>query len=620
MGEDAAHRSGGASARRRRPGALRRAFDEQQAHLVADRLPLTVGIYLGFVGLACLLECVLRPHQRPTIALTYGAHLGASVLFLVAARLRSSGRAVCALAAGLGCTWSVILSAYSVLVVANPERAASAQICLLYGLFFLLPWGWRHQLAVSLVALAGMLASGVAGGLTEAFAYGTIVVLTGAVTSVGGVLFLDRYRFADFVRTTKLSRASRARRAEAEIAAALLRVSETLGRRVNETDLLACLAEVAVDTVGCDWGSTFVWDEARGAYRLGGVFGEPQGVREEMEALEFTADNLRLVHVLEPGRLVEIADARTQDLVPPVLLARWQVASEVIAPIARDGRVVGALCLAYRERRGPFTRRERRLACGIVHSAALALANAKLIGDLRAASALRSQFVSTMSHELRTPLNVILGFTEMAQDPAIAAADQAVLLQRVEAAGRDLLRLIEDTLAMGRMEAGREVVDLKPVDLRPLWDSLERECNSLTRAAGVAFEWESLAAGATVITDARKLVLIVRNLVHNALKFTEAGAVRAALRVEPGRVVLTVADTGIGIHPDDHGAIFEMFRQADGSDTRRYGGTGLGLHIVGRYVALLGGRITVVSSPGRGACFTVELPRHPLPPAASRAA
>jgi signal transduction histidine kinase len=596
-----------------RTRGLRHTFERHQERLVADRLRLTAGLYLWFVGLAIVTEWLLHPGRRAIIALTFTAHVLASAPLLAAGRARAGGVDARVLAAAVGSAWSLILSSYSLVVVANPERAASAQICLLYGLFFMLPWRWREQLAVSLVALAGILAGGVVGGVTEAFVYGIIVVSAGGATSVGGVLFLERYRFADFIQNAKLLRVSRARRAEAEISAALLRISETLGRRVNEVDLLACLARVAVETVGCDWGSTFVKDEGRGTYRLGAVFGEPPGVREEMEALEFTSDNLPLIHVLEPGRLVEIADARTQALVPPALLEHWQVASEVIAPIGRNDQVVGALCLAYRERRGPFTARERRLAYGIAHSAALALANAKLIGDLRAANTLRSQFVSTMSHELRTPLNVILGFAEMAQEPGLDATERCVLLQRVEAAGRDLLRLIEDTLAMGRIEAGREVIDLKAVELRPVWEALGHECGGLASGSDVTLDWEPMPIDATVITDARKLMLIVRNLVHNALKFTERGWVRAALAVEPDALVLTVADSGIGIHPADHETIFEMFRQADGSDTRRYGGTGLGLHIVRRYAELLGGTIGLESARGQGACFTVRLPRQPGP-------
>jgi GAF domain-containing protein len=123
---------------------------------------------------------------------------------------------------------------------------------------------------------------------------------------------------------------------------------------VNEPDLLAHLTRVAVETVGCDWGSTFALDERSGTYRLAGLYGEPPGVREEIEVAEFDANNLPLVRVLTGGTVIELADAREQSLVSPALLARWGVASELVAPITMNGRVVGALCLAHMDRRGPF--------------------------------------------------------------------------------------------------------------------------------------------------------------------------------------------------------------------------------------------------------------------------
>jgi signal transduction histidine kinase len=124
----------------------------------------------------------------------------------------------------------------------------------------------------------------------------------------------------------------------------------------------------------------------------------------------------------------------------------------------------------------------------------------------------------------------------------------------------------------------------------------------------VALEWPAIAPGQRVSVDPRKLGMIVRNLVHNALKFTTHGHVRVTLRSDDDAVTFRVSDTGIGIHPSDHAAIFEMFRQADGSDTRRYGGTGLGLYIVRRFVQQLGGTIALDSEPGRGTTFTVTLP------------
>jgi signal transduction histidine kinase len=583
------------------------AYRAEQDCIVEQRLPLTIAIYLGMIVLAIAVEASF-PERRSAALAFLGLHVSVSGCWLAVIKLRPARLPIGPLAVGLAVSWSVVMTAYTLSVIYNPERLASGQICLLYGLFFLLPWRWSHQLAVSLTALAGIVATVPLAPNQEQLAYALIVVATGLLTSVGGVIYLDRYRFDGFVRTAQLVRASREKEEEAEIAAALLHVSETLSERVNQPDLLAHLTRIAVETVGCDWGTTFAREDRDGVYRLAGLFGEPAGVRHEIEVAEFDERNLPLIQVLVPGALVEIPDAQAQELVPPGLLARWQVASQLVAPIALGGRIVGALCLAHRERRGPFSARERRLAQGIVHATALALASSALINDLRAANALRSEFVSTMSHELRTPLNVILGYAEIARDDTLDDADRRDLLARIEDAGRDLLRLIEDTLAMGRIEAGRDRVDLAPVPVADLWERLRRDCARLPQKASVALEWRGLDAAAELVTDAQKLTIVVRNLVHNALKFTEAGWVRVQASLEEDALLLAVSDTGIGIPARDHATVFEMFRQGDGSDTRRYGGTGLGLHIVQRYVGQLGGSVTLASAPGVGSRFTVRLP------------
>jgi signal transduction histidine kinase len=123
-----------------------------------------------------------------------------------------------------------------------------------------------------------------------------------------------------------------------------------------------------------------------------------------------------------------------------------------------------------------------------------------------------------------------------------------------------------------------------------------------------------------VTTDPHKLKVIARNLVGNALKFTERGHVDVRLEHRDGHLLLEVSDTGIGIHPDDHHVIFELFRQADGSDNRRFEGTGLGLHIVQRFVEQLGGRIVLESAPGEGSRFAVTVPVAAAGATASHAA
>lgn len=590
--------------------AWRVAYCAEQDRVVEQRLPLTTAIYLVMIALAIGIEMTFPERRLEAIAF-YGVHVAVSALGLALVSLRPKRLSIGAPAVALTAGWSMVMTAYTLVVVHDPERLGSGQICLLYGLFFLLPWRWTHQLMVSAVALLGIAVTALVAPADEKLAYGLLVVVTGAVASVGGVVYLDRYRFDGFVRTAQLTRASREKEEEAGIAAALLHVSETLSERVNHPDLLAYLTRIAVETVGCDWGTTFALNERDGVYRLAGLYGDPPGVREEIEIAEFDERNLPLINVLAPGSLVELPDARDQHLVPPALLARWGVASQLVAPIALGGRVVGALCLAHCERRGPFSTRERRLAQGIVHATALALASSSLINDLRAANTLRSEFVSTMSHELRTPLNVILGFAEMARDEDLPEQERRGFLQRIEEAGRDLLRLIEDTLAMGRIEAGRERVELEPVALPGLWARLERDCARLPQKDAVTLEWRPLDAAEALVTDARKLTVVTRNLVHNAIKFTEAGWVRVQAEVADDAFVLAVSDTGIGIEPNDQATVFEMFRQGDGSDTRRFGGTGLGLHIVQRYVEQLGGTVALASAPGIGSRFTVRLPLRP---------
>jgi signal transduction histidine kinase len=225
-----------------------------------------------------------------------------------------------------------------------------------------------------------------------------------------------------------------------------------------------------------------------------------------------------------------------------------------------------------------------------------------------------------MSHELRTPLNVILGFAEMARDAALDGPERIACIGRIEGAGRQLFELIQSTLEIGKLEAGREDVRLETVPLAAFWDDLGRACVDLRCNEAVALEWHSGLPDVTVVTDPRKLTLVVRNLVGNALKFTEQGVVRIEGELTPDRMILRVADTGIGIRPEDQTTIFEMFRQADQSDTRRYGGTGLGLYIVRRFVEQLGGTITLESRVGEGSVFTVTLPRLADVPPTRRAA
>jgi signal transduction histidine kinase len=372
--------------------------------------------------------------------------------------------------------------------------------------------------------------------------------------------------------------------------------------------------------VGCDWGATLVWDESANTFVLGGGFGIPPAIHAEVVGMGVGAGVVAAARGAWPGALLEVTDPQAQALLPPALLARWGVTAVLCAPIRRRDEVVGVLCLGERGRSGPFSARQRRLVLGVAQAAATALENARLIADLRTANRLKTEFVSTMSHELRTPLHVILGFAEMAYDVELEVAQRRECLLRIQEAGRDLLSMIESTLEIGRLETGRDEVARDEISLPVLVDELHGLCETMPREPEVALLWCERVPPARLVSDQRKLSIVLRNLIGNALKFTRRGHVGLSVRLKPGHVDFVVADTGIGIREQDREAIFEMFRQADQSDSRRFGGTGLGLYIVRRYVEQLGGTLHLESTVGLGTTFTVTVPRGTVPDRSERAA
>jgi signal transduction histidine kinase len=227
--------------------------------------------------------------------------------------------------------------------------------------------------------------------------------------------------------------------------------------------------------------------------------------------------------------------------------------------------------------------------------------------SLTRASAAKSQFLASVSHELRTPMNAILGFT----DALLAGVDgplneeQRASLGWVQRGGRDLLGLINEILDLSKIEAGKLMIDAQPFDPHELVESVVAQHRSLAAQKGIRLRWEDLGSPDEVILDRQRVRQILVNLLGNALKFTEHGEITAVTDgAAEGRLHVAVRDTGPGIAPAQHAAIFEEFGQAGGDAS----GTGLGLAISRRLARVMGGDVTVESEPGHGSTFHVTLP------------
>ena len=242
-----------------------------------------------------------------------------------------------------------------------------------------------------------------------------------------------------------------------------------------------------------------------------------------------------------------------------------------------------------------------------------ALERARLAAE--ESSRVKSQFMANMSHELRTPLNAVIGYSEMLIEDAEGdrrKEQNLADLRRINSAGQHLLGLITDVLDISEIEVGRFELREEPVDLTKLVGDCYRAALERARAAGLDLTAEPAAGLPTLLADERRLKQIVLNLLTNAVKFTPAGGrvVLSASSTAEGGVALVVADTGIGMKPEEIPVALEAFRQVDGGLTRRQEGTGLGLPLARALAELHGGMLTITSAPGEGTAVTVTLPRE----------
>jgi signal transduction histidine kinase/HAMP domain-containing protein len=319
-------------------------------------------------------------------------------------------------------------------------------------------------------------------------------------------------------------------------------------------------------------------------------------------------------------KVVQFADLGQDSATPPQVIKGAQVLgfrSIIFGPMMFEGRGIGAIWVARRFA-GPFSDKQISLLKTFADQAVIAIQNARLFREIQEKSAQlevankhKSEFLANMSHELRTPLNAIIGFSEVLSERMFGEINekQADYLKDIHESGRHLLSLINDILDLSKIEAGRMDLEISTFDLPTALSNAMTLVRERAQRHGIALSLEVDKRLGAFQADERKFKQIVLNLLSNAVKFTpDGGSVDVSARKHNGKIEVAVRDTGIGIAPQDHAAVFEEFKQVGRDYTKKAEGTGLGLTLTKRFVELHGGAISLESALGKGSTFTITLP------------
>ena len=384
--------------------------------------------------------------------------------------------------------------------------------------------------------------------------------------------------------------------------------------------VLSTLAESAARL--CDADHAWLFRREGEAYRWAASFGhagdEHERIKEFFRKQSVTPGRGSLIgRIALEGIAVQIPDI----LADPEFT--WHEAPKVGGfrttfgvPLLREGETIGVLALT-RSKVQPFSDKQIALATTFADQAVIAIENVRLFDEiqdksrqLEEASKHKSQFLANMSHELRTPLNAILGYTELIVDGVYGDTPQKVqdALKRITTNGKHLLGLINDVLDLSKIEAGQLTLSITDYSMKDVVHAVYGAVEPLAAEKKLTFKAEIAPDMPAGHGDERRLTQVLLNLVGNAIKFTDAGAVIIKASRDNGAFLVRVDDTGPGISDDDQKKLFQEFQQADSSTTKKKGGTGLGLAISKKIIELHGGKIWLESQVGKGSTFAFTVP------------
>ena len=418
-------------------------------------------------------------------------------------------------------------------------------------------------------------------------------------------------------RTAQLARSVEEQRALAE-------VSQTVSSSLDLQEVLTTIVAHATRLAAADAGTIYELDADSRHFLRRAVYQMPDELLEAMDRVRPSVDDdSALGRMARAMATIQIADLTDEgDRIHPVgaIVRQSGFRALLIVPLVREQRMVGALIIR-RKTPGEFPPAVVDLVETFASQSVLSIENARLFQEveeasreLEVASQHKSQFLANMSHELRTPLNAIIGYSEMLQEEAVEIGEEAFIpdLQKVNAAGKHLLGLINDILDLSKIEAGRMDLFLEDFEVGQLVRDVEAIVQPLVEKNGNVLVIECPPEIGAMQADQTKVRQALFNLLSNAAKFTERGTISLTAQRESSGdgdwLTFAVSDTGIGMTEEQLGRLFEAFSQAEVSTRSKYGGTGLGLAISRHFCRLMGGDLTVESTYGEGSTFTVRLP------------
>jgi signal transduction histidine kinase len=406
---------------------------------------------------------------------------------------------------------------------------------------------------------------------------------------------------------------------------ALGEVGRTLSATLDLPTVLTTIVTRAVELAGASAGMMFEFEESQATFPLRAAHNMDQRLIDLQRAEPVRVGEGAVGRAVQTRSPVQIEDIR----LAPHYTARQQVRQILIdlgfhsilaIPLLVEDRILGAL-VVFRRDAGAFAPATVDLLGTFATQSALAIQNARLFREiemkgreLEIANRHKDEFLASMSHELRTPLNAIIGFSEVMLERLFGdlSDKQEEYLNDILSSGRHLLSLINDILDLAKIEAGRMELEATEFDLPQAIDNALVLVRERALRRGIVLEQTIDPRLGAIKGDERKIKQVLLNLLSNAVKFTpEGGRVDVRAVRADGMAEISVADTGVGIAPEDHETVFEEFRQVGSDYARKHEGTGLGLALARKFVELHGGTIRVESRLGEGATFTFAIPVGP---------